>query len=202
MSSVFLFRIVRRACSITALGLVAGCASVVAPPPPAQATYDLGPAPLREGAAGLVTVDVVAPSRLDQTRMRYRLGYADPHEVRAYTRSRWEAPPARLLSERFAQAWSGPDLGGCRLVVSLDEWIHDFPAPDRSRVLLAVDARLEDRAGKALAQRRFHSEVAATRHDAPGMAAASGAAAGQLQRDLSAWLAADGMPVGAACQRR
>lgn len=202
MSLVLQSRSIHQASCIAALALLAGCASVVAPPPAAQATYDLGPAAFRDGAAGRVAVEVVAAPRLDQTRMRFRLSYADPYEVRSYTQSRWDAPPARLLGAHFAQAWPGPDLGDCRLVVAVDEWIHDFAAPDRSRVLLALDARLQDRTGKPLAQRRFVSEVAAWRHDAQGMAAASGAAAGELLRGLSAWLAADGMPAGALCQSR
>ena len=203
MSFVLPLRLFYRVAGFAALGVFAGCASVVAPPPSAQATYDLGPMVFDDSRSGRGAVVVVVPPRLDQPLMRYRLSYADPHEVRAYTRSRWEAPPGRLLGERFAQAWPGPDLGDCRLVVSVDEWIHDFAAPDRSRVLLALDARLEDRDGRQLAQRRFHSEVAATRHDAPGMAAASREAVANVLRGMSTWLTADGRPTAAAaCLRR
>lgn len=193
---------IRQASWIAILGMLAGCASLVPPPPAAQATYDLGPAAFREGTGGRAAVEVVAPPRLDQTRMRFRLSYAEPYAVRTYTKSRWEAPPARLLDAYFAQAWPGPNLGECRLVVAVDEWIHEFAAPDRSRVRLAIDAQLQDRAGKPLSERRFVSDVAAMRHDAPGMAAASGAAAGELLSSLSAWLAADGTSAGTLCQPR
>lgn len=193
------FRRLGRAGGIVVL-LLAGCASVVAPPPPAQATYDLGPGEYRDGER--IVVDVVAPPWIDQVAMRYRLGYADPHEVRSYTRSRWEASPVRLLAARLGQGWSGPPFGGCRLAVDVDEWIHEFAAPDRSRVILAVDARVVDRAGRRIAQRNVRSEVPAARHDAPGMAAASREAAVALQRSLGAWLAGETGVVGPGCQAR
>lgn len=191
-----------RAGGLAMLMTVAGCASVVAPPLPAPATYDLGPADLRGGGDGRVSIDVVAPTWLDQPAMRYRLSYADPHEVRAYTRSRWVAPPGRLLGQRLVQAWVGPSLGTCRLVVAVDEWIHDFAAPERSRVVIAVDVRLVDRTGRRLGQRAFRREVAASRHDAPGMAAASREAVAGLLPGLNEWLAAGSHAGAADCQTR
>lgn len=192
----------RHAGCLLALLALAGCASVVAPPPPAPATYDLGPIGARAKAGERPTLAVVMPPWLDQPVMRYRLSYADPHEVRAYTRSRWEATPGRLLAERLEQAWPGPALGSCRVVVVVDEWIHDFAAPDRSLVVLAGDVRLVAPMGRRLAERAFRREVAPPRHDASGMAAASGEAAAALLQDFSAWLAASGFAGAPACQGR
>lgn len=195
-------RTVRFAAALATV-FVAGCASVVAPPPPAPATYDLGPAPSRDGGSGgRVTVDVSASIRLDQPAMRYRLLYADPNEIHAYTRSRWEATPGRLLAEHLAQSWTGPALGACRLSLTVYEWIHEFATTDSSRVVLAIDARFVDHAGRSLGQRAFRADVPAARHDAAGMAAASRQAVANLQQGLAGWLLAEGLSADAACQRR
>lgn len=170
------------------LSTIAGCAPLLPQSPPAPVTYDLGPAPESAPDAGALLVDVSAPAWLDQPAMRYRLAYVDPRQVSTYTRSRWVAPPARLLALHLRQTWRGPALGDCRLALGVDEWAHQFDGAERSRVVIALDARLLDRAGNLVARRALRRDAAPARHDAPGMAAASRAAVDGLVEDLAGWL--------------
>lgn len=167
--------------------LLTGCMSLTPQVSPAPASYDLGP--LEPAAARMpLLAEVTAPSWLDQPAMRYRLAYADPREVRSYTRSRWVAAPSQLLAQRLRQRWPGPDLAGCRLAISVDEWIHEFAATGRSQVVLAVEVRVFAPGGRLLAQRAVRQTAVPSRHDAPGMAAASGVAVDDLVREVSVWV--------------
>lgn len=191
-----------RLLGLVLLSTVAGCVSLTPEPPPAPVTYDLGPAPESAPDAGALLVEVSAPAWLDQPAMRYRLAYADPRQVSTYTRSRWVAPPPRLLGQHLRQTWRGPALGDCRLALGVDEWVHQFDGADRSRVVIAIDARLLDRAGSLVARRALRRDATPARHDAPGMAAASRMAVDGLVEDLAGWLGDPAAGRATACSPR
>jgi len=88
----------RKIILILSLLMLAAC--VGNPPREAEiASYDLGSFSGTWTSPGfpIATVDVKASTWLDSPAQLYRLAYADDLRRRAYTQSRWAAPPAELL---------------------------------------------------------------------------------------------------------
>jgi cholesterol transport system auxiliary component len=138
------------------------------------------------GLAG--AVQVIAPAWLRSSAMQYRLAYQSASERHAYLESRWAAPPAELVYGLLSRTLSG--AGGCRLEVDLDEFIHDFPAADRSDGVVEARARLRAPGhGRVVASRSFSLRLPAPSPDAAGGVAALGRGSGQLAGELGAWLA-------------
>jgi len=104
----------RRAVAVC-LGLawLAGCGAL--PDKPSRTTlYDFGPGALVGGTVGanantalppitLADLDTSA-TRLESAALHYRLGYADPNELRPYSGSRWTVPPTQLVRQRLRDA--------------------------------------------------------------------------------------------------
>ncbi|NJD07641.1 MAG: hypothetical protein FIA97_14260 [Methylococcaceae bacterium] len=109
--------------------LLAGC-SLLPERPPRPAIHDFGPNP--QGAGSAIAVD--APEWLQDDRIRYRLLYDDPTQIRYYTLDRWVAPPALLLARRLDSL----DGAGLKLRVQLLEFEQRFVAPGRAHVLVGV----------------------------------------------------------------
>ena len=108
--------------AMASLALLAGCAGFIERPR-RPAVFDLGPLPPPSSPAQrvqprapLLLPDIEASGALDGTPVLYRLGYADDHQLRAYSQSRWSAPPPQLVRQRLRQ-----QLGRERPVLSLDE---------------------------------------------------------------------------------
>jgi cholesterol transport system auxiliary component len=174
--------------------LLAGCVGN----PPRQteiARHDLGDLAGTWISPGfpLSGVSVRAASWLDTPDQMYRLSYADNLRRRAYTESRWVAPPADLF-ERFLRrriVFGQPDFSGpgCRLDLTLDELDQRFTAPQSSELVLEVRASLLPARGKALlAKRAFLIRQPAPTPDARGGVMATRAAAQALADELARWL--------------
>jgi cholesterol transport system auxiliary component len=138
----------------------------------------------------LRSIEVGAPSWLSGAAMQYRLAYASAHERAAYRLGRWAASPPELLEQvlqRHLEAAAGHDAG-CRLQVSVDEFIQVFDTPDTSRALLEVRATLRSpRGDMSLASHAFTLSPPAG-SDARSGAAAFGVAARALAGELADWL--------------
>jgi len=92
---------------------LAGCGAL--PDKPSRTTlYDFGPGALVGGTVGanantalppitLADLDTSA-TRLESAALHYRLGYADPNELRPYSGSRWTVPPTQLVRQRLRDA--------------------------------------------------------------------------------------------------
>jgi cholesterol transport system auxiliary component len=192
---------------------LAGCASVV-DKPQRPTLFDLGPIasvappPERPGPrAPLVIPEIDASGALDGSAILYRLAYADDHQLRAYSMSRWSAPAPQLVRQRLRQ-----QLGRERPVLTLDEsaaiarqageplytlrleleeFSHVFDTPERSRGVLRLRATLlaNTAAGEALlGQRSIGVEGAAPSPDAPGGVRALTAATDAAAQDIGQWL--------------
>jgi len=69
-----------------------------------QVVFDLGELPPAHHNAGLPAMEVAEPNVppwLDSFEMYYRLSYANDHQVRPYTNSRWSMPPLQLFEQRL-----------------------------------------------------------------------------------------------------
>jgi cholesterol transport system auxiliary component len=199
---------------LLAAGL-AGCAGL-APDKPARATlYDFGPGVTTAQPPGeqrslpsLVLADIDASGSLDGSAVLYRLGYANPNELRPYAHARWSAPPPQLIRQRLRQqlareravldpgdsAALARDSGAAPRVLRLDleEFSQVFESQAQSWGLLRLRATLMDNtpAGeKLLAQRSFVVRQPALTPDAPGGVRALSAATDAAADQIGQWLA-------------
>ncbi|HLF95635.1 MAG TPA: hypothetical protein VI457_00685 [Methylococcaceae bacterium] len=173
-----------------ALSLLGGACSLGRPEVSPPVAHDFGPEPatLQGDAVTWSVASVDAPAWLQDDRIRYRLLYADPSQVRFYSRDLWAAPPPHLLSQRLDVAGGG---GNFRLRVDVQVFEQVFDAPDRARALLNLNVTAY-RPGAALpvAERRFRFDEATPGADAPGAVTAFTRLTDQAIEEIRAWLSA------------
>jgi cholesterol transport system auxiliary component len=199
-----------------AIVLVAALAGCATPDKPARATlYDFGPGATSAQPAGekatqpsLVLAEVEASGALDGSALLYRLGYADPQQLRPYAHARWSAPPAQLIRQRLRQQLARDravlDLvesaalarnGGAAsrvLRIDLEEFSQFFESEAQSWGLLRLRATVMDNTPtgeKLLAQRSFVVRQPAPTPDAPGGARALAFATDAAAEEIGQWLA-------------
>ncbi|WP_332816196.1 ABC-type transport auxiliary lipoprotein family protein [Ramlibacter sp.] len=206
-------RALARASAALALLLLAACAGIV-DKPVRPTLFDMGPlppitAPIERAGPrfALVVPEIDAAGALEGTAILYRLGYSDDHQLRAYAQSRWSAPPPQLVRQRLRQ-----QLGRERPVLNLDEgaslarqaaqplyllrmeleeFVHVFDAPDRSRGTIRLRATLfvGSAAGeKLVGQRSIAVQGVAPTPDASGGVRALTEATDAAAADISQWL--------------
>jgi cholesterol transport system auxiliary component len=177
--------------SLTAL--LAGCGGLQLKPPP-MAVYDLGlgPGPQAGLAFEPVSIEIRTPPWLDTSMMQYRLQWSAPERRRSYAESRWVAQPADMLGLALGRGLkSGATVALCRLQIELDEFIHVFDTPERSRVEVVVRAALvPPRTEAPIAAREFRVVRSASGDDAVGGVMAYRQAADELIRALADWMSA------------
>lgn len=198
---------IRRILAAAAALLVAGCAGFI-DKPQRPALYDMGPLPQASaGRAGartpVVLPDIDASGALEGTPVLYRLGYADDHQLRAYSLSRWSASVPQLIRQRLRLQLGrerpvlNPDetaalaRGFFVLRLELEEFAHVFDAPGRSRGVLRMRATLVARtpAGERLVeQRSISADSDAPTPDAPGGVRALTAATDAAAAEIGRWL--------------
>ena len=122
------------------------------------------------------SVDVNAPSWLWDNRIRYRLLYDSPSEIRFYGLDRWIAAPPELL----AQLLTGQHEN---LKLYLQDFEQQFDAPDSSRVVL----RFSVEAYGAKTQ-EFYLEKITKTPDATGAISGFIDLAQQMDEKIQAWL--------------
>ena len=86
---------------------------------------------------------VAAPKWLWDSRIRYRLLYAAPTQVRFYALDRWIAPPPELFEQRLT---ANGNMLNYPLRIRLLDFEQQFEAPDKARALLRfyVEAYVAD----------------------------------------------------------
>lgn len=190
--------------AVLLLGALSGCASA----PGAQgAVYDFGPGPLRPEPRTrmaplppLVLAEVDASTALEGRAVLYRLGYAEPQQLRPYARARWSMPPAQLLRQRLREALgqrrqvlspSDPVAPGTPVLrLDLEEFSQWFESPSRSAGLVRLRATLSHSASpsKPLAQTSWVQQQPSASADAAGGVKALAEASDALIVQLDAWL--------------
>jgi len=202
-------------CVVLAAAALAGCSGL--PDKPTRATmYDFGPGPLtpvpttRQAPLPALALDDVSTSggALDNMAILYRLGYADPQQLRPYSQARWSMPPAQLvrqrvrdlLGQRRAVFNAGASVALNRsqnatlpllLRLDLEEFSHLFSSPTASVGLIRLRATLLEvtPAGeKLIGQRYVIAQRPAPSSDAPGGVQALTAATDAAIAEIDQWL--------------
>lgn len=183
--------------------LLTGCTLLPTKELTTVAIYDLGPAPITapqsvlSSPATIQLSAITAPTWLDTQAIHYRLAYHDPARVYTYAVSRWNAPPAELLTERFRQYFSGKNAHYPRdriaanysLKISLTEFTQIFNSPDSSQVVIQLHAYLyEPYTHAPIAQQSFLRKQDTQTADAAGAVAAFIVVSDNMLNELVQWL--------------
>lgn len=182
--------------------LLAGC-TFIPKASPSISTYDLGPARLStpDPTSSPITIQIAnisAPVWLDTQSIYYRLAYHDPARIYTYARSRWNAPPAQLLTERFKQYFATQNIHSQRknhtlvnylLKIDLEEFTQIFNTPDNSEAVIQLRATLyEPTSHYLIAQHDFLGKQTTQTADAAGAIAAFILVSDHLLNELIQWI--------------
>jgi len=184
--------------SLCACALLTSCASYKAS---SQVIYDLGAAPSFHNDAGLPAIVVVEPNVppwLDSFEMYYRLRYADEHQLRPYTNSRWSTPPLQLFAQRVKSSISaagGQVLSASEnannvpliLHIDADDFTQVFDSPEHSVGQVTLRVSLFNHRN-LVTQKNFSHQVVAPSNDAAGGAKALANASDATIAEILQWL--------------
>ena len=185
--------------SLLAACLLGGCVTSRGAP---QTVFDLGIAAPPQNAAlpALIVADPNVPPWLDSFEMFYRLNYANDHQLRPYTNSRWSMPPAQLFTQRLRSSIAAaggtvlsPTENASNVPLTLrldaDDFSQIFDSADRSAGVITIRASLFAQR-ELIAQKTFSIRAEAPSSDAGGGARALASASDMLIADLLQWLSA------------
>ncbi len=165
----------------------AGCALL--PETPVYAVHDFGPPPLTTDTGDRMPpaqISVEAPEWLADTRIRYRLLYAAPTQVRFYSLDHWLAAPNELLEQQLSAV---PALAPHAVEIDLESFEQQFKAPGKAEAVLqfrAVSAAGNGRTRPA--EREFLLKEPCQTADARGAVSAFSVLAKRAAGELSGWL--------------
>ena len=190
--------------------LASGCALPDKPTQPVY--YDLG-ATLAGAAAApgvnradarlpaIVLPAVEAPGALERPAILYRLLYAEPHALRAYTLAQWQSAPTQLVHQRLKTrlAQSRVVLAGTEpsanlapvLQIELAGFSQQFDAPGSSQGVVQLRATLHwvgPQGDKRVAQQDFAAQRPATSSDAAGGVRALANATDAVVAQVDQWV--------------
>ncbi|MFV0681397.1 ABC-type transport auxiliary lipoprotein family protein [Ottowia sp.] len=194
------------ALSVLLAATLGGCALPDKPVRP-QA-YDLGPAlPVAASAqpsgSALALAQVMAPPALDGHHIIYRLSYSSSaQQPQPYAHARWAMSPPHLVEQRLREALAATrpvvanasGLAQVELRIELDEFMHDFSAPDASEGVVRLRATAiapmarTTRTDRLLGQHTFVSRQPAPTADAAGGASALRQATDDVVQQTVNWV--------------
>ncbi|MFI3156706.1 MAG: hypothetical protein QX199_11165 [Methylococcaceae bacterium] len=162
----------------------AGC-SVSAKQP---ALHDFGLVMSTAAHQGKASINVNAPTWLWDNRIRYRLLYSSPSQVRFYGLDRWIASPPELFEQLLNFSAKAQ---GYALIIRLQDFEQQFDAPDRARVVLRFSAEVyaADNKQKPNTQ-EFYLQQSAKTPDAAGAISGFTDLARQAAERIQVWLMA------------
>jgi cholesterol transport system auxiliary component len=150
------------------------------------AFHDFGTVASSSVHQGRATVNVDAPTWLWDNRIRYRLLFAAPSEVRFYGLDRWIASPPELFEQLMNSAGIGRDY---LLMIQLHDFEQQFDAPDHSRVVLRFSAEVHAAENnQKVAAKEFDLQQPTKTPDAAGAITGFTELAGQSAENIRNWL--------------
>ncbi len=135
---------------------------------------------------GKASVTVNAPTWLWDNRIRYRLLFASPSQVRFYGLDRWIASPPELLEQLLGGSGKALDYA---LIIQLQDFEQQFDAPDQARVVLrfSVEAYAANNKQK-IGMQGFYLEQATKTPDAAGAISGFSDLGQQAVEKIQKWL--------------
>lgn len=135
---------------------------------------------------GRASITVNAPTWLWDNRIRYRLLFASPSQVRFYGLDRWIASPPELLEQMLSFSGKAQDYA---LIIRLQDFEQQFDAPERSRVVLrfSVEAYSADNK-QMIATQEFSLQQPTKTPDAAGAIGGFTDLARQAAGRIQSWL--------------
>lgn len=131
-------------------------------------------------------VSVEAPEWLADTRIRYRLLYAEPTQVRYYSLDQWIAPPNELFEQLLSTHTSGlPKL----LAIQIQGFEQQFDAPGRAKALMRFSAvASSENSGDKLLKKDFVLQQPCPTADAKGAVTGFSILARNAVDQIQLWL--------------
>jgi len=182
---------------LAATSLLSACGSYRSAP---QIVFDLGTTPPQTALMmpNVLVADPNVAPWLDSFEMYYRLSYANDHQLRPYTNSRWSMPPVQLFTQRLRAsiASSGGQVlsptenaGNVPLMLRLDadDFSQNFDSAVHSTGNITIRASLFSQRN-LVAQKTFTAHADAPTGDAAGGALALSNASDKLIADMLRWL--------------
>ena len=130
-------------------------------------------------------VTVEAPKWLSDNRIRYRLLYATPTQVRFYSLDRWIAPPSELFEQLLNNTdklWLAP------VNIKLQVFEQQFDAADKAKVVMQFTATTLPDDNKQLANKReFILQLPCPTPDAKGAVTGFNVLTKQAVDKVQAW---------------
>lgn len=183
--------------------LLTGC-TLTPKTPSSISVYDLGspstivPRYSLSSQATIQITDIAAPVWLDTQSIHYRLAYHDPARIYTYADSRWNAPPAELLTERLRQYFATKNIDrhhqndtpvNYLLKIDLGEFTQIFNTPDNSQAVVQLRASLYEPTSRLpIAHRSFLGRQETQTADAAGAVTAFIQVSDNLLNELVQWL--------------
>jgi cholesterol transport system auxiliary component len=131
-----------------------------------------------------VTVD--APKWLSDNRIRYRLLYATPTQVRFYSLDRWIAPPSELFEQLLnntKKPWPTP------VNIKLHVFEQHFDSAEKAKVVMHFTATaIPDDNNQQAQKREFNLQLPCPTPDARGAVTGFNALTKQAVDKVQAWL--------------
>lgn len=164
----------------------------VLPKPQPSAVHDLGyPDSIASSEISTQTqqspITVEAPKWLADNRIRYRLLYATPSQVRFYTLDRWIAPPPELFEQLLNT--SDKQWPSSVITIQLHVFEQHFDAPGRAQVVMHFTATHTPSNNKQkLSKRDFYLQQPCPTPDAKGAVAGFNMLTRQSVDKIQAWL--------------
>ncbi|MGZ4980508.1 MAG: ABC-type transport auxiliary lipoprotein family protein [Methylobacter sp.] len=111
------------------------------------------------------SVNVNAPTWLWDNRIRYRLLYSSPSQVRFYGLDRWIASPPELFEQSLAFNSKAQNYA---LLIRIQDFEQQFDAPDRARVVLRFSAEAYSDNNQKVGTQEFYLQQPTKTPDAAG----------------------------------
>ncbi|MGZ4956718.1 MAG: ABC-type transport auxiliary lipoprotein family protein, partial [Methylobacter sp.] len=138
-----------------------GC-SVTAKQP---ALHDFGLPASTALTQGNASVSINAPTWLWDNRIRYRLLFASPTQVRFYGLDRWIASPPEMFEQLLVFNGKAQDYA---LIIRLQDFEQQFDAPDRARVVLRFSVEAYSDNKQKIGMQEFYLQQPTKTPDAAG----------------------------------
>jgi cholesterol transport system auxiliary component len=131
-------------------------------------------------------ITVETPKWLSDNRIRYRLLYATPTQVRFYSLDRWIAPPPELFGQLLTASgkqWPNP------IIIRLDVFEQQFESPTKAKVIMHFTATTTPAENKQkLSTRNFLLQLPCLTADAKGAVNGFSNLTRRAVDNIQAWL--------------